>query len=116
MKGAHCQNCGKFIPPEETAYEIRIDIYAKGGPVKIKEEDLHKDHISEMEKLIREMEKMDAEELTDQVWESYRFDLCRECRKEFHTRLKMKVTGQPPDSETHRRRYPNDDLSGGGEC
>lgn len=98
-----CENCGKWIDSEETIYEIRIDIYAKGGPVTITEEDLQKNHIREMEELIRSMEEMDVDEITDQVWESYRFDLCRKCREQFHEKLKMKITGKPPPP---RRREP----------
>ena len=103
--GGRCENCGRIVPSGETLYEIRIDIYAKGGPIEIAPEDLEKDHIAEMEKLITEMEKMDPEELTDQVWESYRFDLCKECREEFHARLKLKATGRPP--EPYRRQIKN---------
>jgi len=91
-----CENCGRTVPAREIMYEIRIDIYAKGGPVEIEPQDLEKDHIAEMNKLISEMEKMDADEITDQVWESYRFDLCRECREQFHAKLKLKVSGKTP--------------------
>ncbi len=93
----HCANCGRFVSSRETLFEIRIDIYAKGGPLEIEPEDLKRDCLDEMRRLIQAMEKMDTQELTDQVWESYRFDLCHECRLEFHKKLKMKVTGQPPD-------------------
>ena len=101
-----CENCGRAVPPEDLLYEIRIDIYAKGGPVEIDPSDLEKDHLEEMKKLIHRMEKMDVGELTDQVWESYRFDLCRKCREEFHARLKLKATGKPPES--HRRGIKED--------
>lgn len=90
---------------KETLYEIRIDIYAKGGPVEITKEDLEKDHIAEMKKLLCQMDKMDVQELTDEVWERYRFDLCQECRKEFHSKLKLKATGTSPHS--YRRRIEN---------
>ena len=30
-----CQNCSRAIPKGETLFEIRIDIYAKGGPIEI---------------------------------------------------------------------------------
>jgi len=95
-KWGQCDNCGKRVPPGVILYEIRIDIYAKGGPVEIEQEDMEKDHINEMQRLIAQMEHMDAEELTDQVWESYRFDLCSDCRKEFHANLKLKTTGRLP--------------------
>jgi len=88
-----CQNCGRTIPKGETLFEIRIDIYAKGGPIDIDPEDLKKDHIREMKELIKRMENMDIDELTDEVWESYRFDLCKTCRKEFHKKLKLRKKG-----------------------
>ena len=98
-KWGRCENCHKRVPPGEILYEIRIDIYAKGGPVEIEPEDLDKDHIAEMQRLIARMEHMDVEELTDQVWESYKFDLCSQCRKEFHANLKLKKTGRLPQRE-----------------
>ena len=91
-----CDNCGRLVARKEVLYEIKIDIYAKGGPVEIDPEDLEKDHLAEMERLLADMEEMDTEELTDQVFESYRFNLCNECREEFHARLKLKATGNPP--------------------
>lgn len=106
IQEGRCENCGRAVPPEELLYEIRIDIYAKGGPVVIDPADLEKDHLDEMKKLIARMENMNVEELTDQVWESYRFDLCMKCREEFHARLKLKATGKPPKS--YRRRIKED--------
>jgi benzoyl-CoA reductase/2-hydroxyglutaryl-CoA dehydratase subunit BcrC/BadD/HgdB len=97
-----CENCGRIVKGKDTLYEIRIDIYAKGGPVEITKEDLEKDHIAEMKKLIEAMETMDEQELTDEVWESYRFDLCHDCRKEFHAKLKLKATGKAPRSCRHK--------------
>jgi benzoyl-CoA reductase/2-hydroxyglutaryl-CoA dehydratase subunit BcrC/BadD/HgdB len=101
-KNGKCDNCGRIVNYKETLYEIRIDIYAKGGPIEITKEDLDKDHIAEMKKLIDAMEKMDEQELTDEVWESYRFDLCHDCRKEFHANLKLKAMGSAPQSYRHR--------------
>jgi len=104
MKGTgQCDNCGRAVPRGETLYEIRIDIYAKGGPLEIDPVELEKDHQAEMQKLLSEMETMDPEELTDEVWESYRFDLCRQCREDFHSKLKLKKTGRPPSPR--RKRY-----------
>lgn len=97
-----CENCGRAVFKGETLFEIRIDIYAKGGPIELEPEDLEKDHLKEMKDLIARMEKMDVDELTDEVWESYRFNLCHQCRKDFHSKLKMKVSGTiPPVRSRH---------------
>ncbi|MBN1900411.1 hypothetical protein JW926_03685 [Candidatus Sumerlaeota bacterium] len=101
-KKGRCDNCGRLVSDKEILFEIRIDIYAKGGPIEITKEDLQKDHIEEMKKLIKAMENMDEQELTDEVWESYRFDLCQDCRKEFHAKLKLKESGRTPRVFRHR--------------
>ena len=93
-----CENCGRIVLSGDTLFQIRIDIYAKGGPLEIEPEDLEKDHIAEMKALIAKMEQMDVQELTDEVWESYRFDLCAKCRKAFHKKLRLRATGQYPRS------------------
>jgi hypothetical protein len=75
----------------EILYEVKIEIYAKAEPLDLSPEDLEKDYREEIEHLIEAMEEMDTEELSDQVYECYRFDLCADCRNDLHTMLKLKL-------------------------
>jgi hypothetical protein len=80
-----------MMSKDEVLYEIKIEIYAKPEPLELAPEDLEKDYRSEIEQLIESMEGMDTEELSDQVYECYRFDLCAECRDGLHAKLKLKL-------------------------
>jgi Asp-tRNA(Asn)/Glu-tRNA(Gln) amidotransferase C subunit len=86
-----CDNCGRVVPKEETIYEIKIELYAKAEELEIDEEDLEEDHMAEIEAIIEALENVDVEEVTDQVYESYKFDLCPQCRENFHSKLKLRA-------------------------
>jgi len=85
-----CDNCGRTVPKDETIYEIKIELYAKAEELEIDEEDLQEDHMAEIEAIIEALEDMDVEEVTDQVYECYKFDLCPQCRENFHSKLKLR--------------------------
>ena len=79
-----CDMCGKdLLVNEDVRYVVKIEVYAAYDPMEITEEDLEKDHMEEISQLIEEMEDMDAEELEDGVYKSFRFDLCPMCQKKF---------------------------------
>jgi len=46
--------------------------------------------MAEIEAIIEALEDMDVEEVTDQVYECYKFDLCPQCRENFHSKLKLR--------------------------
>jgi hypothetical protein len=85
-----CHSCGREVSKDDILYEIKIEIYAKPGPIEISEEDLGRDYIGEIDRLIEEMGEMDTEELSDQVYECYQFDLCASCRQDLHGKLKLR--------------------------
>ena len=79
-----CDLCGKeLLVEEDLRYVAKIEVYAAYDPLEITEEDLEQDHMEEISELIKSMEHMDQQELEDQVYKSFRFDLCPECHKKF---------------------------------
>lgn len=86
-----CDYCGRETPEKQQMYSLRIEMFARAEPLIIGEDDLNKDHATEMDVLLKKMEMMDPEEAADQVHESYLFDLCASCRASMHRQLKERV-------------------------
>ena len=79
-----CDLCGKeLLVEEDLRYVAKIEVYAAYDPLEITEEDLEEDHMEEIGELIKQLENMDEQELEDQVYKSFRFDLCPDCHKKF---------------------------------
>jgi len=87
-KPSLCDNCGRQLGPEETAYWVRLEILASPDPPTITPDDLFEDHTAKMLELIEQMEKMGPEECEAQAYEAYRFVVCSTCRNYFHEHLK----------------------------
>ncbi|MBN1867882.1 hypothetical protein JW916_11370 [Candidatus Sumerlaeota bacterium] len=83
-----CESCGRTIEKPEISYRLKIELCADPSPPEITEEDLEKDFKEEMRRLIEEMERMDPEEAEMQVYESYIFTLCSQCRERIHDELR----------------------------
>ncbi|MGB9691233.1 MAG: hypothetical protein ACPL7D_03610 [Candidatus Sumerlaeaceae bacterium] len=86
-----CSNCGADVPPGAQLYVLRIELYAQAQPIELTIDDLLADHTAQIEKLIEEMEFLDAEEATDEVYEAYVFELCAMCRRRMHRMLKERA-------------------------
>jgi hypothetical protein len=85
-----CTLCQSEILAGTQAYTLRIDLFA-GTDLEVTEEELFKDRSEEFEQLIDQLEKMDAEEISeeaDKVFERYTFTLCPICRARFHGLLR----------------------------
>ena len=79
-----CDLCGKtLLADEDTRYVVKIEVYAAYDPMEIGEEDLREDHNDEIEELLDEMEDMDAEQIEDGVYKTFRFDLCPVCHEAY---------------------------------
>lgn len=89
-----CDNCGILLGEKDAQFDIKIEIFAKPGDLNFTADEIAEDHITRMNEIIRELEKMSEEEAaerTDEVWERYDFTLCRRCRDEFHEKLKLRT-------------------------
>ena len=66
-----------------------LDIKLYASPeAEITEEDLKKDLHNEIDKLIEEVNSMDAKKLEEEVYVAYKLTLCKKCRDIFDMRLK----------------------------
>ena len=88
-KTTYCDSCGKLISSNVTIYKIKIEIFADPELPVLTEEDLQQDFMGQLNDIINEMKDKDVQELTDQVFEAYIFNLCPSCRNDFHKKLKI---------------------------
>jgi len=103
----NCSICKSEILPGKQPYILRIDLFAAPDDLEITEEEMKKDRRAEFERLIEQLESMDAEavrEETDKVFERHVYLLCPICRARFHGLLRDVRTaregrGQPPPSD-----------------
>jgi endonuclease-3 related protein len=84
-----CDSCGRPLPRPHERYNLKIELYASPEVV-ITEEDLKRDSAAEMKALLSQMEKMDPQELEEDVYVAYRLNLCKRCRDIFNMRIKQR--------------------------
>jgi hypothetical protein len=79
-----CDMCGKtLLADEDTRYVVRVEVYAAYDPMEITARDLEDDPTEEIHDLLAKMDEMDADALEDQVYKTFRFDLCPSCHAEY---------------------------------
>lgn len=83
-----CEMCGRTIEKPEISFRIKIEMFADPSPPEFTEEDLERDFAAEMAELIEQMRRADIREAEDEVYESYLFTLCADCRKKVHDYLR----------------------------
>ena len=86
-----CDRCGQKILPPQPRFTLKVELYAAKEDLYFTEADFKKDLRAEMDALIKQMEKMDAEQLTDEVYTRYEFDVCAHCRKRIYTQLRRQL-------------------------
>jgi len=76
--------CGKpLLVDSDVRYVVRIEVFAAYDPMELTAEDLRRDHMEEIRKLARDLSRAEPQELEDQVYKSFLFDLCPACQKEY---------------------------------
>ena len=79
-----CDGCGQDLARDgSNHYIVKIEAFAAAGRLEFTREDLEKDHEGEMQRLLAQAEHRSPDELEDQVYRSFRYDLCPECHKRF---------------------------------
>ena len=86
-----CDSCGKEIRQIHARFTLKMELFAARDNLYFTEADLQKDLRAELEKLIRQMEQMDPDQLTDEVYVRYEFDVCSECRKQLYKQLQQRL-------------------------
>lgn len=84
MDGIVCDACGAaLLVSEDVRYVLKIEGFAAYDPLEITKKELERDLAGEMEALLRRLESLSAEEAQDQVYRSFRYDLCPACWKRY---------------------------------
>ncbi len=96
-----CDRCGKEIPPTQTRFSLHMQLFASKENLYFSESDLQKDLREEMAQLIRQMERMDPEQLNDEVYVRYEFDVCNACRKELYFQFRRQLPLDFPKIERY---------------
>lgn len=82
-----CDRCGGICCKNQS-YTLRMDFQQAYDELEITEEDLKKDSRKEFAKILREIEDWTQEEMEEDIFVRFEFNLCRKCRNEIVRRLK----------------------------
>jgi len=75
-----CDRCGASLGTNDPGrFIVKIEIYAAAGPVEL-DLDPGRDHESELSALVERLREADADEVENQTYRAFRFDLCDPCR------------------------------------
>jgi hypothetical protein len=79
-----CDLCKRNIDPEQDLrYVVKIEISAAFDPLSSEEEECDRDHLEEIQDILQRLEDGQCDEISEDVFQELRFDLCPECRKKF---------------------------------
>jgi hypothetical protein len=77
-----CDRCGKRLAPDDpNRFVVKVEVFAAADHLTVTEEDLERDHRAEIDRLVKQLDKMTADEVEDLTYRAFRFDLCRDCHK-----------------------------------
>ncbi len=84
MDGISCDSCGAgLLIEEDVRYLVKIEVFAAYDPMEISRDDLARDTRKEMNRLLEKMKHMDPQELEDQVYTNFQYDLCPQCQRAY---------------------------------
>jgi hypothetical protein len=84
MNHRTCDHCGQeLLASSKVRYEVRIEVKAAYDSLEITEEDLTQDLRAEIAKVIRRLECISVEEVQNEVYREFAFDLCATCQRRF---------------------------------
>lgn len=76
-----CDKCGASLHSNDNRrYIVKLEIYAAAGHMELAPDELS-DPQRELEAVMKHLAQADADEIEDQTYRSFRFDLCDACRK-----------------------------------
>ena len=76
-----CDRCGRRISKNAVRYIAKIQVYAAYDPLEITSNELLRDHTKDIERLLKQCERMSEEELMRGVYVDFEFNLCARCQK-----------------------------------
>jgi len=91
-----CDACKRQLGSEEVRYVVRMEVYAALGENGADVDD-DRDHLQEIHEALERLDVYDREQVSDDVHQQLRFDLCDECRKHFLVDPLGRRVAQPLD-------------------
>lgn len=78
-----CDLCGRDMDAEnELRFVVKLEVYAAFDPLQ-DDVDSDRDHLQEIHEILERADISDNPEISDEVYQQLRYDLCPECRKRF---------------------------------
>lgn len=79
-----CDGCGVDLERDgSNRYIVKIEAYAAAGKLEFTRGEVECDHEAEIRQLIAALEKKHPDEIEDQVYRSFRYDLCPTCHRRY---------------------------------
>jgi hypothetical protein len=84
MNHQTCDLCGQPLFVEsDVRYEVRIQVKAAYDLLEITKEDLEQDLRAEIAKVLRQLGGVSEEEVQNEVYRQWEFDLCAACQRRY---------------------------------
>lgn len=78
-----CDRCRRMIDAEqEIRYSVQIETHAALDPISNEAAD-DRDHLVELQNILEQLDETDRAEISANVYQRQRFDLCPECHRQF---------------------------------
>jgi hypothetical protein len=78
-----CDRCGQLIEEGALRYIAKIQVFAAYDPLNVDFEDATRDHTNEIREILKRCEDLTEEELMQDVYVDFQFDLCRGCQRTY---------------------------------
>jgi hypothetical protein len=78
-----CDRCGQVIDGGALRYIAKIQVYAAYDPLNVDFEDATRDHTNDIKEILKRCEGLTEEELMQDVYVDFQFDLCRPCQRAY---------------------------------
>lgn len=76
-----CDKCGRRMDPDDQQrFIVKLEVYAAAGHIGL-ELDTGADSARELENVLNDLARADPDEVEDQTYRAFRFDLCNACRR-----------------------------------
>lgn len=77
----YCDLCKRLLDPEDDLrYVVKLEVYAAFDPLEIDDD---QDNLQELNEILEGIDTARSEDVSDDVYQTMRFDLCPECRRKF---------------------------------
>ncbi len=79
-----CDGCKRELDPNmDIRYVVKIEVAAALDPQDVEPEESDRDYLDEIQQYLEHLHQADAEQVDEDVYREFRFDLCPECYKRF---------------------------------